>query len=119
MPDGIGLRFVPTDQAMDSFCYEGPMAGITEGVPLPVSTADDNVTANVDTGTLEASQIMPAASSVQIRCVLTNPSSSVESHAVTLSTCACFTCPADFNFDGGVDGADVDVFFAAWGAGGC
>ena len=26
-------------------------------------------------------------------------------------------CPADFNVDGGVDGADVDAFFAAWEAG--
>ncbi|MBL9002064.1 MAG: hypothetical protein JNK25_13105 [Phycisphaerae bacterium] len=26
-------------------------------------------------------------------------------------------CPADFNQDGGVDGADVDAFFAAWEAG--
>lgn len=27
------------------------------------------------------------------------------------------TCPADFNQDGGVDGADVDAFFMAWEAG--
>jgi len=26
-------------------------------------------------------------------------------------------CPADFNQDGGVDGADVDAFFEAWEAG--
>jgi len=26
---------------------------------------------------------------------------------------------ADVNFDGGVDGSDVEVFFAAWSAGGC
>ncbi len=26
-------------------------------------------------------------------------------------------CPADFNLDGGVDGTDVDAFFAAWGEG--
>jgi hypothetical protein len=28
-------------------------------------------------------------------------------------------CDADVNADGGVDGADVDSFFAAWEAGGC
>ncbi len=27
------------------------------------------------------------------------------------------TCPADFNQDGGIDGADVDAFYAAWEAG--
>jgi len=26
-------------------------------------------------------------------------------------------CPADFNNDGGIDGADVEAFFAAWEAG--
>ncbi|MCX5690083.1 MAG: hypothetical protein NTV94_09945, partial [Planctomycetota bacterium] len=26
-------------------------------------------------------------------------------------------CPADFNQDGGVDGGDIDAFFAAWEAG--
>jgi hypothetical protein len=26
-------------------------------------------------------------------------------------------CPADFNNDGGVDGADIDAFFVAWEAG--
>jgi hypothetical protein len=25
-------------------------------------------------------------------------------------------CPADFNEDGGIDGADVEAFFAAWEA---
>jgi hypothetical protein len=27
------------------------------------------------------------------------------------------SCPADFNIDGGVDGADVSAFFNAWAAG--
>ncbi|MBS0195181.1 MAG: hypothetical protein JSR77_00325 [Planctomycetes bacterium] len=31
---------------------------------------------------------------------------------------ACPPCPADFNQDGGVDGSDVEAFFAAWEAGG-
>jgi hypothetical protein len=26
-------------------------------------------------------------------------------------------CPADFNADGGVDGGDIDTFFASWEAG--
>lgn len=30
---------------------------------------------------------------------------------------ACGPCAADFNNDGGVDGADVDAFFAAWESG--
>ena len=31
----------------------------------------------------------------------------------------CAACAADYNQDGGIDGADVDAFFAAWEAGGC
>jgi hypothetical protein len=77
------------------------------------------IAANVDTSTLEASQIMPAPGPVQIRCVLSNPSSTTTIYEVMLSTCACFTCPADFNFDGGVDGDDVSAFFARWEAGHC
>jgi hypothetical protein len=30
----------------------------------------------------------------------------------------CPTCPADFNRDGGIDGGDVEAFFAAWEVGG-
>ena len=36
---------------------------------------------------------------------------------MTIGTECSFPCPADFNQDGGVDGADVDAFFAAWEAG--
>jgi len=30
-----------------------------------------------------------------------------------------FVCAADFNCDGGTDGADIVGFFASWEAGGC
>ncbi|MBS0197339.1 MAG: matrixin family metalloprotease [Planctomycetes bacterium] len=35
----------------------------------------------------------------------------------TLVISVTHPCPADFNQDGGIDGADVEFFFAAWGAG--
>ncbi|MBL9001892.1 MAG: hypothetical protein JNK25_12230 [Phycisphaerae bacterium] len=41
------------------------------------------------------------------------------SDLVSLSFCACLECPADFNQDGGIDGGDVEGFFAAWEAGSC
>jgi hypothetical protein len=44
-----------------------------------------------------------------------------DSEPVTLSLAQPLSlyifCPADFNLDGGVDGADVDAFFAAWESG--
>jgi len=33
---------------------------------------------------------------------------------VRLYTSSCSRCAADYNQDGGVDGADVDAFFADW-----
>ncbi|MBX3383258.1 MAG: hypothetical protein KF864_07095 [Phycisphaeraceae bacterium] len=33
--------------------------------------------------------------------------------------CACFDCAADFNQDGGIDGADVEAFYDAWETGAC
>ncbi len=46
-PDGLLIRFLPSGEVIDSFCYEGAMAGLVEGTPLPATPADDNVTANL------------------------------------------------------------------------
>jgi hypothetical protein len=45
-------------------------------------------------------------------CVIDNACGSVTSAAAALAI-----CPGDFNCDGGVDGLDIDAFFAAWEAG--
>jgi hypothetical protein len=52
-------------------------------------------------------------------CIVTNACGSATSNAATLTVCRCVTCAADFNEDGGVDGADVNAFFASWEAGNC
>ncbi len=52
-------------------------------------------------------------------CVVTNACGAASSNAVSFVTCACLPCPADFNQDGGIDGGDVEDFFAAWEAGDC
>ncbi|MBX3410522.1 MAG: hypothetical protein KF859_11625, partial [Phycisphaeraceae bacterium] len=41
------------------------------------------------------------------------------SEIVSLNLCLCLECPADFNQDGGIDGADVSAFFQAWEEGSC
>jgi hypothetical protein len=48
------------------------------------------------------------------RCVVSNSCGTITTDAATIS--APF-CPADFNGDGGVDGADVEAFFSSWQAG--
>ncbi|MBS0195286.1 MAG: hypothetical protein JSR77_00855 [Planctomycetes bacterium] len=48
--------------------------------------------------------------------VVTDPCGSVVSQSATLTVSRCTVCIADFNQDGGVDGADVEAFFVAWEA---
>jgi len=48
-------------------------------------------------------------------CVVTNACGTRTSSAAVLDVQSC--CPADFNMDGGIDGADVDAFILAWEAG--
>ncbi len=55
----------------------------------------------------------------EFRAVVTNPCGMRGSDAAELMTCACLECPADFNLDGGIDGADVSAFFGRWEAGQC
>ncbi|MBS0198155.1 MAG: hypothetical protein JSR77_15480 [Planctomycetes bacterium] len=52
-------------------------------------------------------------------CVVSTICGDVPSPAISMRPCACLVCPADFNEDGGIDGADASDFFAAWGSGNC
>lgn len=72
-----------------------------------------------DTQTLEITQLDRAATGTLLRVLVTNDCGSFASNAASLTVCACFECPADFNQDGGVDGSDIDAFFTAWEAGSC
>jgi len=49
-------------------------------------------------------------------CFITSPCGSVLSSRATL-TVNPVPCPADYNQDGGIDGADVEVFFDEWSQG--
>ncbi|MBS0195201.1 MAG: DUF642 domain-containing protein [Planctomycetes bacterium] len=55
----------------------------------------------------------------RIRCVVSSSCGIANSNPVALTVCACLTCPADFNQDGGVDGSDVAAFFDRWELGNC
>jgi hypothetical protein len=72
-----------------------------------------------DTQSLEITQLDRAATGTLLRVLVTNDCGSFASNAASLTVCACFACPADFNQDGGVDGSDIDAFFTAWEAGSC
>jgi fibronectin type 3 domain-containing protein len=57
-----------------------------------------------------------AADAGSYSCVVSSPCGRTTTNAALL-TINPQPCPADFNQDGGVDGADVSVFFEAWEAG--
>ncbi len=52
-------------------------------------------------------------------CVVSDACGSITSTTAAVTVCMCLECAADFNQDGGIDGADVDAFFGAWEIGNC
>jgi hypothetical protein len=56
---------------------------------------------------------------IRLRARLANACGTATTLPTTLATCQCLECPADFNQDGGIDGGDINAFFAAWEAGIC
>ncbi|MBX3410992.1 MAG: hypothetical protein KF859_14045 [Phycisphaeraceae bacterium] len=73
----------------------------------------------VGTHTLVIEEAEHAATGTRWRVLVSNLCGGVMSGEAELIVCACLECPADFNLDGGIDGADVEAFFAAWEAGSC
>jgi uncharacterized membrane protein len=85
------------------------------GVPL----TEGGVYSNVLTNELTIEGVDPNDNG-EYDCVVTNSCGSVISMTGSYHYCFCYgVCPADFNADGGVDGADVNAFFAKWEAGDC
>jgi hypothetical protein len=69
------------------------------------------------------SEVLPLTSTMRIRFVAEDAGAGsvieamVDDFTISTVLCESSACPADFNQDGGVDGADVDAFFEAWEAG--
>ena len=85
-----------------------PYASGTIGVSTPTA-AQMTLALNLGGGSSPA---------LLVRCIASNACSSATSDAGTLTIDSCGpSCPADFNNDGGIDGADVEAFFAAWESG--
>ncbi|MBS0197915.1 MAG: immunoglobulin domain-containing protein [Planctomycetes bacterium] len=82
---------------------------------VPISTIEN---ATAATPTLLLTNVQASDLGVY-DCVVSTacPGGSTTSSPATLGFVQ--SCPADFNQDGGIDGADVSDFFAAWEAGGC
>jgi hypothetical protein len=124
---GDGARFsIVANGTSPTFQWqiESPAA---PGTWIPLTTASTPLScgggARISAGFGASSQIFvqPCANTTnyRIRCVTSNDCGSVASSAATLTLNTCPPpCPADFNQDGGIDGADIEAFFLAWESGG-
>jgi choice-of-anchor C domain-containing protein len=99
----------------------GGWRDLSEG-PFALDGVDWGVASGVDDATLTVTPD-PSGSfarpQIRLRTRVANDCQSIVTLPTTLSVCQCLDCPADYNQDGGVDGGDIDVFFAAWESGGC
>ncbi len=80
---------------------------------LVAGTSDTTLTVTPDA---QGSVALPQ---VRVRARIANDCSTLVTRPTTVSVCQCLDCPADFNQDGGVDGGDINAFFATWESGGC
>jgi GH35 family endo-1,4-beta-xylanase len=113
---------VPAGSGTYSFRWQtkrpgGSWAAMADGVFSNLGTVS-----GANGATLTISNANAAGS--LFRCVVISGAScgsttTVVSGEAGLTLCACLVCPADFNQDGGVDGADIAAFFARWEAGNC
>ncbi|MBS0195287.1 MAG: immunoglobulin domain-containing protein [Planctomycetes bacterium] len=93
----------------------GPLAYAWRHNSVPIGS-EANPTAASQTLVLNE---LTAADTGDYDCIVSNSCGPATSRAASLTVCACLACSADFNQDGGVDGTDVQAFFAAWEVGGC
>ncbi|MBS0196530.1 MAG: hypothetical protein JSR77_07215 [Planctomycetes bacterium] len=108
-PAGSG-EFVDLDDGPTS-AWDGGFPGIG-GVVSGAYTAALQIAADQANGL-----VLGPEHAIRFRCVATTICGSATTAAAQLSVKSCIACPADFNGDGGVDGADVEAFFTAWEAG--
>ncbi|MBS0195944.1 MAG: hypothetical protein JSR77_04225 [Planctomycetes bacterium] len=112
---GTDAMFQVSTVGSGPFTFQWRQHGIalTDG---PTGTGSVIVGAN--TPTLMISNVSDA-DEAEYDCKVSNSCGRATSRAATLTVCACLACPADFNQDGGIDGADVSFFFDRWEVGNC
>ncbi len=115
-----------TTQPIDQVVTEGSTAVLsvaTTGVPVPFSYQwRRNAIPLVNGGAISGANspvltLSPSSLADEglYDCIITNTCGTRNTRRASLSVNPfCSPCPADYNQDGGVDGADVDTFFADW-----
>ncbi len=108
----------PTGSAMFTITATGGPGTLSyqwrrNGVPITTMENATAATPSLLLTNVQASDVGLYDCVVSTSC----PGGSTTSNSATLGFVQ--TCPADFNQDGGIDGADVSDFFAAWESGAC
>jgi hypothetical protein len=86
----------------------GIVSGASGTFPSPTSNATTTLTIS----------LLEASDAGSYTCTFTNACGSATTSPATLTVVSCEPpCGADFNQDGGIDGADYEPFFVAWEAG--
>jgi len=122
--DSSSCRFMPTRfsvgvagagvRSYEWQIEEAPGAWIALGEdPLPMACGGSARATGAASAEADiAIRPCPLQSAFRVRCVITNSCGSTTSSPALLTVCT-----ADYNCDGGVDGADVEAFFIDWESG--
>jgi len=102
VPLGSSAQFSIAQTGGDTYLWH------LNGSPL----GDTQNLSGTNTPTLSFASVSPADVGAYT-CIVTAACGSNTSEIGYLSL-AGFVCPADFNQDGGIDGADIEAFFNAW-----
>ncbi len=96
-----------------SFLWTGPAGFLQDG-----TTPNGTVVSGSSTSRLELSPLAPGDAGYYFPIFVTPGGCGLQGAYFHVTVGECGTsCPADFNQDGGIDGGDIDAFFAAWEAG--
>lgn len=107
--EGASVSFTVLASGTDAAHYQWRKGG------SPLANDPPHIT-GTDTASLSISSVV-AADAGAYDAVATSTCGQATSSPAQLVITSSQPCPADFNNDGGVDGADIDAFFVAWEAG--
>ncbi len=89
------------------------------GLPLLAADEGEAVISGATTRTLQFTGATARECNGIYACIVTDLCGQARSQEATVLVGEVPACIADFNSDGGVDGADIESFFTAFAAGGC
>ena len=100
---------------VESVTFDGSASTDTDGTIVSYQWTEGATTLSSGPGALQTTQLTLGEHTVTL--TVTDNQGATGTDTVVITVNGGLPCPADFNNDGGVDGADVESFFVAWEAG--